>query len=121
MLALKRRLADADTVPVLVLDEIDAEVGGRLGAALGRKLREVSASHQVLCVTHLPQVAAFGETHIVVAKQVEGERTFARVEAVEGAARDRELAAMSRGEALSPADLAEARRLLEEAGGGRNI
>ena len=117
MLALKKRLADADTVPLLVLDEIDAEVGGRLGGAIGRELKEVALSHQVICVTHLPQVAAYGDEQVVVEKGVERGRTFARVRSVVGRERDRELAAMSRGGPPEEGEIRRARQLRREAGG----
>ena len=75
MLALKTSLADQDGVPVLIFDEIDANVGGEIGAKVGAKMRELAASHQVFCITHLPQVAAAADAHFVVAKESRGDRT----------------------------------------------
>lgn len=103
MLALKTVLSHADATPTLIFDEIDAGIGGRVGATVGQKLwrlttpsAEASSSprHQVLCVTHLPQLAAYGDTHIEVNKHVVGERTIATAEPIEGEARLQELAQM---------------------------
>ncbi|MEO0480974.1 MAG: DNA repair protein RecN [Planctomycetota bacterium] len=97
VLAVKKCLADQDRVPLIVFDEIDSEVGGRLGQQIGEKLKGVAAHHQVLIVTHLPQVAAFADAHFKVEKVVEGGRTTSSVERLEGAAIDRELEAMAGG------------------------
>lgn len=94
MLALKTVLAHADPVPVLIFDEIDVGIGGRVGGVVGRKLWNLARTHQVLCVTHLPQLAAYGDRHFSVTKHVEGERTVVRVRILEGEERVRELAAM---------------------------
>ena len=117
MLALKKILADADRVPVLVFDEVDSEIGGRLGLQIGSKLAWVAQNHQVFCVTHLPQIAAFAEMHVLVRKRVsergEGERTTSHVLMLEEPDRVFELASMQLGErALDEASLEEARRLL---------
>ncbi|RME81790.1 MAG: DNA repair protein RecN [Caldilineae bacterium] len=95
MLALKNVLSRADATPTLIFDEIDQGIGGRVGAIVGKKLYDLSASHQVLCVTHLPQIAAYGDHHLAVTKGVEGQRTVTRLQALEGQARIRELAAMA--------------------------
>ncbi|HHI80257.1 MAG TPA: DNA repair protein RecN [Planctomycetes bacterium] len=117
MLALKKILADADCVPVLVFDEVDAEIGGRLGLQIGSKLAWVAKKHQVFCVTHLPQIAAFAEMHVLVRKMVsergDGERTSSSVIALGEQDRVLELASMQVGKkALDEASLEEARRLL---------
>ncbi len=117
MLALKKILADADRVPVLVFDEVDAEIGGRLGLQIGSKLAWVARNHQVFCVTHLPQIAAFSEMHVLVRKRVsesgDGERTTSHVLILEEPDRVFELASMQVGKrALDEASLEEARRLL---------
>src|SRR5690606_28000103 len=74
MLALKAILAKHDRVSVLVFDEIDSNIGGRMGTVVGQKLRTLAdgASHQVLCITHLPQIAAFADHHLHIHKVVEG-------------------------------------------------
>lgn len=116
MLSLKKALADTDDVPVLVFDEIDTGVGGRLGSQLGRKLQEIGATHQVLCVTHLPQIASFGRKHFRVRKEVLDGRTQTILEFLEDSKRPEEIAAMMRGEGRTEASLAEARHMLEEGG-----
>lgn len=80
MLALKGVLARADRTPTLIFDEIDQGIGGRVGAVVGRKLWGLSGNHQVLCITHLPQLAGFGDAHFKVAKHVSGERTTTEVQ-----------------------------------------
>ena len=94
MLALKTVLSAADEVPVLIFDEIDAGLGGRAGAVVGRKLWALARDHQVLCVTHLPQIAAFGDTHYRVAKHVRSGRTTTFLERLETEGRTEELAQM---------------------------
>lgn len=94
MLALKGVLARADRTPTLIFDEIDQGIGGRVGAIVGRKLWTLAASHQVLCITHLPQLAGFGDQHFKVEKEIAGQRTMTRVRALEGADRVAELAQM---------------------------
>ncbi|MFO1053823.1 MAG: DNA repair protein RecN [Planctomycetota bacterium] len=115
VLALKKCLADQDRVPFVVFDEIDAEIGGRLGLEVGRKLRDVARDHQVLIVTHLPQVAAFADAHHKVEKVVRDGRTFTEIRRLEPSAVERELAAMTVGEGADPEALAEARRLVARA------
>jgi len=94
MLALKRVLAQADEVATLIFDEIDQGIGGRIGFVVGEKLWQLARDHQVLCVTHLPQLAAFGDRHIRVMKQVQNGRTLTLVENLEEENRRKELAQM---------------------------
>ncbi len=94
MLALKHVLARADEIPSLIFDEIDQGIGGRVGLTVGYKLWNLARNHQVFCVTHLPQLAAFGDQHFQVQKVIQGERTLTRVEALSGEARLLELAQM---------------------------
>jgi len=94
MLAMKTVLSRADDVPVLIFDEIDAGLGGRAGAVIGRKLWALARNHQVLCVTHLPQIAAFGDTHYRVAKEVHSGRTTTSVDRLEPDGSTEELAQM---------------------------
>ena len=115
-LALKVVLAAADETPLLVFDEVDAGVGGRNASALGERLRSLSRFHQVLCVTHLPQVAAYADAHLVVGKRVEGDRTATDVRSLEGEARASELAAMLAGEGAGDEAHAAAEALLRGAG-----
>ena len=115
MLAAQAVLAGHDRVPVLVFDEIDANIGGETGHAVGTKLRAVAASHQVICITHLPQVAVFGDRHLVVAKGAEGDRTVSRITPVEGKAREEEVARMLGGDTLTSVSHDHARALLAAA------
>jgi DNA repair protein RecN (Recombination protein N) len=94
MLAIKNVLARADQVPTLIFDEIDQGIGGRVGAVVGRKLWELARQHQVLCVTHLPQLAVYGEEHFQVQKQLLEGRTVTHVEILSGESRLLELAQM---------------------------
>jgi DNA repair protein RecN (Recombination protein N) len=112
MLALKAALAEVDDVPVLIFDEIDAGVGGRSGHVIGEKLAELSRNHQVLCVTHLPQVASYADAHFRIVKSVEGERTRTSVERLADDDRVEELAAMLGG---TKHGVEQARALLEQA------
>lgn len=114
MLALKSVLADRDGVPLLVFDEIDANVGGEVAVKVGRQLRGLSATHQVLCITHLPQVAAAAHRQFAVSKDFDGQRTTTAVRELDADGRAAELARMLGGQDSRSA-LAHARSLL---GGG---
>jgi len=94
MLALKNVLARADEIPSLIFDEIDQGIGGRVGMVVGQKLWQLARNHQVFCVTHLPQLAVFGDQHFQVQKLVKDNRTLTRVEALSGEPRLLELAQM---------------------------
>jgi DNA repair protein RecN (Recombination protein N) len=112
MLALKGALADQDDVPVLIFDEIDANVGGEIAAKVGQKMRELGRSRQVLCITHLPQVAAAATRQFVVTKEIADKRTRTRLEETTGPDREIEIARMLGGTSASA--LAHARELLKE-------
>jgi DNA repair protein RecN (Recombination protein N) len=94
MLALKNVLARADSIPTLVFDEVDQGIGGRVGSVVGEKLWQLARQHQVFVVTHLPQLAAFGDQHYRVGKQVQDGRTITQVEKLSDANRLEELAQM---------------------------
>jgi DNA repair protein RecN (Recombination protein N) len=94
MLALKSVLAKADRTPTLIFDEIDQGIGGRVGMVVGRKLWRLTPRHQVFCVTHLPQLAAYGDRHLRVEKSVEGKRTQTRVRPLHARERVAEMAVM---------------------------
>jgi DNA repair protein RecN (Recombination protein N) len=115
MLALKGILAQSDRVSVLVFDEIDANVGGRLGSIIGNKLRALASHHQVLCITHLPQIASYGDRHLTVRKLVEGDVTHTTVRVMNGEERLEELAEMIGGRRITDTTRAQARELLETA------
>jgi len=94
MLGLKNVLVNADEVPSLIFDEIDQGIGGRVGMVVGHKLWNLSRTHQVFCVTHLPQLAVFGDQHYQVQKLIDNGRTLTRVESLDGDARLLELSQM---------------------------
>jgi DNA repair protein RecN (Recombination protein N) len=110
MLAVKSSLAAQDRIALLVFDEIDANVGGEIAHAVGAKMRSLGAKHQVLCITHLPQVAAAASAQFVVAKQYAGDRTTSLLTEVTGKARIEEIARMLGGR--SDSAVAHARTLL---------
>lgn len=112
MLALKTVFAAADSVPILVFDEIDVNIGGRTASAVGASLRELASSHQILCITHLAQVAAHGESHYKVDKTVSGGKTFTRIERLRREDRKEEIARMLGG---TPAAAKHADELLKNA------
>jgi DNA repair protein RecN (Recombination protein N) len=117
MLALKGILASSDRISVLVFDEIDANVGGRLGSVIGSKLRGLAAHHQVLCITHLPQIASYADRHLTVRKEVAGNQTTTTVRPIDGDVRLQELAEMIGGQRVTDTTRAQARELLEAAQG----
>lgn len=98
MLALKTVLAAEDEIPVLIFDEVDANVGGETANAVGEKMKQIAAQRQVLCITHLPQVAAPATAHYVVTKQVKEGRTLTEIELLNPKARVTELARMLGGQ-----------------------
>jgi DNA repair protein RecN (Recombination protein N) len=111
MLALKNVLARADHIPTLIFDEIDQGIGGRVGAVVGRKLWSLAQEHQVLCITHLPQLAAYGDQHFKVQKEIHDGRTNTQVVPLDGEPRLVELAQMM-GE-VSEGTLRSAREILQ--------
>lgn len=113
MLALKTVLADLDGVPLLVFDEVDANVGGEIGRVVGEKMAAIAQSHQVLCVTHLPQVAAQATCHLVVTKDQSKDRAVVTIEPIQASrkARVSELARML-GDSKAKSALAHAEELL---------
>ena len=113
MLAIKTLLAAHDRIPVMVFDEIDANVGGEMGHAIGRKMAEAGTTRQVLSITHLPQVAVHGHHHLAVAKEVTDGRTYTRVQALEGEARVDEIARMLGGKQHASLSQEHARELLQ--------
>lgn len=108
MLALKTVLAAEDEIPVLVFDEVDANVGGETANAVGEKMRQIAARRQVLCITHLAPVAAHGDAHYVVSKQVKAGRTISEIELLEKPGRVEELARMLGGQSAAARKHAEA-------------
>ena len=118
-LAIKQILAEADHTPTLVFDEIDAGIGGRSAEPVGRSLWELARSHQVLCVTHLGQIAAYADAQFRIEKHQRDGRTVTEVRRVEGSERIDELAQMLAGAEGGAAARASAEELLERAGAWR--
>ncbi len=110
LLAVKSALAKQDAVPLLVFDEIDANVGGNIAEAVGRKMASLGATHQVIAITHFPQVASLAQSHFVVTKEIEGARTKSHIREVAESERVEELARMLGGKLESARE--HARNLL---------
>jgi DNA repair protein RecN (Recombination protein N) len=106
MLAIKSALAAHDAIPLLVFDEIDTNVGGEIAHAVGARMQTLGHDHQVICITHLPQVAATASSHFVVTKDVSRGRTFSNLREVTGKARQEEIARMLGGKSESALKLA---------------
>ena len=117
MLAIKR-IAATGKIPVLIFDEVDAGIGGGTAEVVGKKLKEVSKNHQVLCITHLPQIAAYADKHYSVTKEVRGGRTVAEVKELKGDDRIVELSRMLGGVKITDRTREHAREMLENARGG---
>ncbi len=115
MLALKRALTEVDPIPVLVFDEIDAQIGGRLGTITGMKLQQLASGRQVILITHLPQIAAFGQQHFKAIKRVINKRTVTEILNLKGDERLEELAQMMDGQKKTKLSLEHARDMLTSA------
>lgn len=111
MLAVKTVLAEADEIPVLIFDEIDANIGGETAMRVGAEIASLGRNKQVICISHLPQVVRLAERHFLVAKSTDGIETRSRIDALDDAQRVQELARMLGG---GEAALKHARALLKE-------
>ena len=111
-LAVKGQLAGADRVPLLAFDEIDADVGPRLGSVIGRRLADLAAAHPVLVITHLPQVAAQGDHHLVVEKTSDKTSATAQLSVLDGNAKVEEIARMLGGVKITEQSRAHAEEML---------
>ena len=112
MLAVKSVVAEHDAVPVLVFDEIDSNIGGEVGRAVGERLRAVARHRQTIAITHLPQSAVYGDRHFAVTKTVSGGRTRTAIRELEGEDRVTEIARMLGGASLTSVVVQHARELL---------
>lgn len=121
MLALKKALTKVDSVPVLIFDEIDAQIGGRLGTVTGRKLKELSCDRQVILITHLPQIASFADRHFKISKRVSGGHTSTLVDLLDHDASVREMAKMMSGEKESRISLEHAKDMAAEAKNRKSV
>ncbi len=113
MLALKNILADVDNLPVLIFDEVDAGIGGRTAESVGKKLKKISDKHQVLCTTHLPQIASLGNFHLQITKRQRNGKVFVEVKELSGRERQDEIARMLSGK-ITDASLKHAKELLRD-------
>ena len=116
MLAIKNVLADKDRIDTMIFDEVDAGISGRTAYQVGRKLRETAGGRQVICVTHLAQIAAQAGTHFLIEKAVEGGRTYTSVSKLTFEGRKKELARIIGG-AVTKASLHAAEEMLRQGGG----
>ncbi len=114
MLALKAILADADSVPTLVFDEVDAGIGGGVAETVGERLKSIAKGHQVFCITHLPQIAGYAGNHYFVEKKVEGSRTITKVMKLSEDGRVKELARMLGGKKITETTLKHAEEMLRQ-------
>jgi DNA repair protein RecN (Recombination protein N) len=114
MLAIKRAAAGVGPVGTYVFDEVDSGIGGRVAASIGRKLKEVSGHHQVICITHLPQIAGMAGDHLLVSKGMEKGRTVTRIASLDGDSRIDELARMLGGEKVTKQTKDAARELMAQ-------
>jgi len=115
MLAIKTVLARSDEVPVIIFDEIDTGIGGRIAEIVGKKLKELSNSRQVICITHLPQIASMSDSHFRVEKTVKGERTVVQVTSLDEGERVKEIARMLAGEKITDVTIAHAKEMIQQA------
>jgi DNA repair protein RecN (Recombination protein N) len=114
ILALKALLAKSDSVETVVFDEVDAGIGGGIAEAVGKKLADLAKHHQVICITHLPQIAKFGKQHFRISKKVSSGRTQTTIQLLNDEDRYKEIARMLGGEKITQMTLAHARELLEQ-------
>jgi DNA repair protein RecN (Recombination protein N) len=114
MLALKAILADADSVPTLVFDEVDAGIGGGVAETVGERLKRIAKGHQVFCITHLPQIAGYADNHYFVEKKAEGSRTITKVVKLKEDGRVKELARMLGGKKITETTLKHAGEMLRQ-------
>ncbi len=115
MLALKSAFSEADDIPVLIFDEIDIGVGGRSGEIIGKKLRALSRTRQVICVTHLAQIAAYADAHFKITKVLSGNRALSKMERLEGDSMIREISVMLSGPQPTDKAFSNARELVQKA------
>jgi DNA repair protein RecN (Recombination protein N) len=112
MLAFKSVLSEHDVTPTLVFDEIDVGVGGRTGQVVGERLRDLSDRHQVIVITHLPQIAALADRHAKISKAEVDDRVVSQVAELEDGEVEHEIAAMLDGEPVTSASIDAAREML---------
>ena len=115
MLSLKSILAEVDAIPTLIFDEIDVGISGRIAEAVGRKMKQLSTTHQIISITHLPQIAKMADRHLSVFKEVREGRSTTRAVCLTEEERVEELARLLEGEMISQTALRHAKEMLQEA------
>ncbi len=120
MLAIKSVLSEKDAIPVLVFDEIDSGISGRVAQAVGKQLKELASSHQIICVTHLPQIASAGQAHFAVEKTIKQNLTRTQVRPLKEGERVVEIAKLIGGERITDVNLKSAEELLKDFNGHKN-
>ena len=115
MLAVKTVLAQTDEMTTMIFDEIDVGIGGRIAEVVGKKLRELAKTQQVICITHLPQIASLADRHCRVKKKVVGDRTVVEIHALNDEERVKEIARMLAGEKITDVTIAHAQEMVEQA------
>jgi DNA repair protein RecN (Recombination protein N) len=114
MLAIKSILAREDQIPTLIFDEVDAGIGGKTAKIVGEKLRHIARSHQVFCITHLPQIASHGDQHYRIAKSVQADHTTTHIQPLSFAERIEEIARMSGGKEITATTRKHAEEMLTQ-------
>lgn len=113
-LSLKAVLSEADKIPTIIFDEVDTGIGGRIAEAVGSLLAKISKKHQIVCITHLPQISVFADNHILVTKEIKGKQTFAKVAQIDGEIRKLEIARMLGGKDITKKTMEHAAEFLEK-------
>lgn len=113
MLAFKKIIGDYDAIPTMIFDEIDSGISGIAASVVGRKLREIAQSHQIICITHLPQIAAYGDHHFRISKRSDDRMTYTSVDPLSEDEKVREIARLLGGDNVTETTLASARELIE--------
>lgn len=113
-LSLKAVLSEADKIPTIIFDEVDTGIGGRIAEAVGSLLAKISKKHQIVCITHLPQISVFADNHILVTKEIKGKQTFAKVAQIDGETRKLEIARMLGGKDITKKTMEHAAEFLEK-------
>lgn len=121
MLSLKSVFMDKDNTPTIIFDEIDTGISGRIAQCVAEKMYEISNKHQVLCITHLPQIASMSDNHYMVKKYIENEKTFTKIEKINEEKKIEEIAIMLGGVKLTENTLTNAREIIELANKKKNI
>ena len=113
MLAFKKIIGDYDAIPTMIFDEIDSGISGIAASVVGRKLREIAQKHQIICITHLPQIAAYGAHHYRIHKESDGKMTYTSVDSLGSEEKIQEIARLLGGDNITETTLASARELIE--------